>query len=244
MTHDAASPEAMFFSFLRLSAFFVVLPFPGRLVPAPAKVALSSALALTMAVESPEATYGWTQALLEVVLGLSAGFLLRVVVESFTFGGELGGTQMGLASIGFFNPLETQLTLLGSGFTFLALGLFAAADGPLHLLAFLARWLEVVPVGRAPDFRGLEEVVRMVGTELFHLALSVASPMVASVFCAQMILAVLARSVPTLNLLIEGPGLTVSAGVVGIFASVHTFGRVLLNAFDLRIAQILTWWGA
>ncbi|NJK89491.1 MAG: hypothetical protein HC923_08885 [Myxococcales bacterium] len=30
--------EAIFFAFLRLSAFFVVMPFPGRMVPAPVKV--------------------------------------------------------------------------------------------------------------------------------------------------------------------------------------------------------------
>lgn len=244
MTAELASPEAIFFSFLRLSSFFVVLPFPGRLVPAPAKIALAGALALTLAVEPRESSYGWIQALLEVVLGMSAGFLLRIIIESFTFGGELAGTQMGLASIGFYNPLETQLTLLGSGFTFLALGLFAAGDGPLHLMAFLARWLELVPVAQSGLFSGLDQVVKQAGTEMFHLALSAASPMVASIFCAQMILAMVARGVPTLNILIEGPGLTVSAGMVGLFASVHTFGRVLLKAFDLRFEQLIAWWGA
>jgi flagellar biosynthetic protein FliR len=243
MMIGAASAEAIFFAFLRLSAFFVVLPFPGRLVPVPAKVALSGTLAFFLAVEPTQSSFGWGAAMLEVLLGLAAGFLLRMVVESFTFGGELAGTQMGLASIGFFNPLETQLTLLGSGFTFLALGLFAAGDGPLHLMAFLARWFELVPVAQAHLLSGLLEVVQRVGTEMFELAVSAAAPMIASIFCAQMILAVLARSVPTLNLLIEGPGMTIAAGTIGLFASVHTFGRALLRAFDIRFEQILAWWG-
>lgn len=244
MIFEAASAEAIFFAFLRLSAFFVVLPFPGRLVPGPVKVVLSGTLAMCLAVDAPQASYGWLEGMLEVLIGMTAGFMLRVVVESFTFGGELAGTQMGLASIGFFNPLETQLTLLGSGFTFLALGLFAAGDGPLHLMAFLARWLELVPVASAQHFTGLDEVVARAGTEMFVLAISAAAPMIASIFCAQMVLAVLARSVPTLNMLIEGPTLTLAAGIVGMFASVHTFGRVLLRAFDLRFEHLLAWWGA
>jgi len=243
MTGGSASVEAIFFAFLRLSAFFVVLPFPGRLVPAPAKVALSGTLAFFLAVEPPEPAFAWTGALLEVVLGFSAGFLLRVVIESFTFGGELAGNQMGLASIGFFNPLETQLSLLGSGFTFLALGLFAAGDGPLHLMVFLSRWFELVPVAEAELFRGMLPVVQRAGTEMFHLAISAAAPMIASIFCAQMVLAVLARSVPTLNLLIEGPSMTIVAGCIGLFASVHTFGTALLRALDLRFEHIIAWWG-
>jgi len=242
MTFSGASAEAIFFAFLRLSTFFVVLPFPGRLVPSPIKVILAGSLALFMAVDSPESRFGWTQAMLEVLFGLSAGFLLRMVIESFTFGGELAGTQMGLASIGFFNPLETQLTLLGSGFTFLALGLFAAGDGPLHLMVFLSKWLELVPVASAHHFQGLDAVVLRVGTEMFELAVSAASPMIASVFCAQMIIAVLARSVPTLNMLVEGPGLTIAAGVTGMLASVHTFGRVLIHRFDVRVDMLMAWW--
>ncbi|NJK89492.1 MAG: flagellar biosynthetic protein FliR [Myxococcales bacterium] len=182
-------------------------------------------------------------ALVEVVMGLMAGLLLRVVIESFTFGGEMAGDPDGPRVDRFFNPLDTQITLLGSAFTFLALGLFATGDGPLHLMAFLSRWLELVPVAGSQHFGGIFEVAATAGSELFRLALSAAAPMIAAVFCAQVILGVLARALPTLNLLVEGPSLTLSAGILGMFASVHTYGSLLSSAFDGRVDQLFGWWG-
>lgn len=236
-----AALEGIFFSFLRLTAFFVVLPFPGLTAPPQVKVIFAGALAWTLAPEGVQPELTWVGALLEVVVGLSAGFLIRLVFQAFTFGGEAAGTQMGLASIGFFNPLESQITLLGSSFTFIVLGFFALGDGPGRLLVFVYRFLELMPPGSAALSFDAREVVTIAGAELFVLGILAAAPMIAAVFCAQAVLAVLARAVPTLNLLIEGPGLTTAAGVTGLFASVHALAGLVDRSLAHQFEQVGRW---
>jgi flagellar biosynthesis protein FliR len=237
----AAAPETVFFAFLRLSMFFVVVPFPGLNAPRAVKVAMAGTLALTLAQDGAAPSFTLSSALVEVMLGLMAGFFVRTVVDGFTFGGEAAGSQMGLASIGFFNPLDTQITLLGSGFTFLVLGLFAAGEGPSRMLVFLHRFLEAVPAGEGALLVQPQTVVMTVGAELLQLGVLAAAPMIAAVFCAQVVLAVLARAVPTLNLLVEGPVLTVSAGVAGLFASAHSFAGLVERAFRVRFETMADW---
>ena len=202
------------------------------------KVVLAGTLAWSLTSPGPAPVLGVSAMILEVLLGLVAGFLIRVVVQAFTFGGEAAGTQMGLASIGFFNPLESQITLLGSAFTFLVLGLFALGDGPARLLAFLHRFLELMPAGEAELRFDPLLVASREGSRFFVLGLMTAAPMIAAVFCAQVVLAVLARAVPTLNLLVEGPALTVSAGIVGFFASLHSFGGLVTRALAEQLELV------
>ncbi|MGF1510195.1 MAG: flagellar biosynthetic protein FliR [Myxococcota bacterium] len=237
----SASPETVFFAFLRLTAFFVIVPFPGLNAPVLVKVIIAGTLASLLAHEGASPRFTLEAALIEVLLGVVAGFLVRTIVDAFTFAGEAAGTQMGLASIGFFNPLDTQMTLLGSGFTFLVLGLFAAGEGPSRLLVFLHHFLEAMPAGQGRLLFDPRLITTNVGTNLFVLGLVAASPMIAAVFCAQLVLAVLARAVPTLNLLIEGPSLTMTAGVVGFFASVHSFAHLVERAFSVRFEAAFRW---
>lgn len=232
-------------AFLRLSAFFVASPFPGNLVPAPIRVGLAGGLAWALAPAGADAVeLSATGALLEVVQGLALGLLFSLVVRAFTFAGDLAGTQMGLATPGFATPMDHGVTVLAVAYTFLALALFAVGDGPARLVGFLHRWLEVVPAGGNVLGDGAYAITLHGGRELFRSAVQLAAPLITAVFAAQLVLAVLARSVPTLNLFVEGPSLTVSAGIVGLIASIHTFAPLAERLFAQRLSELAAWLGA
>ncbi len=230
-------------TFLRISAFFAVSPFPGPTAPAKVRLILAAGVSWAIGsfgpIQEPELL--WSSVLGEVVLGLAAGFLLVVTMHAFSFAGEAAGLQMGLGSPGFANPLQANLTVVGSAFAFIAMAVFTLAEGPEKIVVLLSRSLELVPPGSFGNgFNGLE-IVLTAGNDLFILAIQLAAPMIASVFAAQIILAVLARSVPTLNLFIEGPALTTSSGVIGLLASVHTFIPMVDRSFGQRFEQLAEW---
>ena len=213
--------------FFRFTAFFVASPFPGASAPAMARIVLAAGLAWAA---GPHAPFSGSMAdlvtgmLVEVFFGLAAGFLLTLAMHAFASAGEIAGTQMGLATPGFIDPnLPAQLNVMGRVFSFTALGLFVFSGGVENLLAFLFRSVELIPPGAwavSPD--GFE-VAQRGGSELFQLGLRVASPIMASVFGAQLLLMVLSKAVPSLNMFIEGPALTVSTGILGLIAAAHTF---------------------
>jgi flagellar biosynthetic protein FliR len=100
---------------------------------------------------------------------------------------------------------------------------------------------ELVPAGAGGGLGVGSSLVLTAGKELFTGALQVGAPLITAVFAAQLVLAVLAKSVPTLNLFIEGPALTTSAGIVGLIASVNTFAPMIDTLFLRRFEQIAAW---
>lgn len=234
---------AMVLAFFRFGAFFFVAPFPGLRAPGVARIVLAAGVAWAFSAHlAPvEPTELVTAVLFEVALGLVLGFALQLVVHAFALGGEAAGTQMGLGTPNYLTPMQTQVTVLGSLFTMTALGVYALGDGPLLLFAFLARLLEVVPPGLAGITIDAHAVTVEAGRDLLELGLRAAAPVVAAVFAAQLVLGVVARAVPQLNMMIEGPTLTISTGVVGLLASLHTFGPLVEEGFSGRLDDMLRW---
>lgn len=236
----------MLLVFIRISAFMASSPFPGTLAPSYARLVLSAGLAWAFSGSVPlyQPEILWVAIIRESVLGLSMGFLLALIMHTFAYAGEAVSQQMGLRMPGFISPVSANLSLLGSAMAMLMLGFFAVGPGPRRLVAFLFRMFELVPVGAPWRFPASTEIPVVAGLELFSGALQVGAPLIAAVFAAQLVLAILARSVPTLNLFIEGPALTTSTGVIGLIASVNTFAPLVERLFIRRFEQIAIWFAS
>lgn len=229
--------------FIRLSGFFLSSPFPGRLAPARARLMIAAGLAWGFAPTVPgaEPSVLWASVILEVLLGIVMGYLLTLVMHAFAYAGEAVSQQMGLRMPGFANPVDSNMSLLGGAFSMMMLGFFAMGPGPRRLCAFLYRMFELIPVGaEGTSFASVDALIQA-GSELFAGALNVSAPVMAAVFAAQLVLAVLAKSVPTLNLFIEGPALTTGSGIIGLLATVNTFGPLVDRMVTRRLEQIAHW---
>jgi len=235
-------------AFIRFSAFFTIAPLPGGGTPVMLRLVLSAGLAWAFA-PSASTAHGalslFGAVISEIALGLAMGFLLSLVLYSFVVAGEGAAHQMGLANPSMFinASIGTQLTTMGGALFFVALVVFAMSDGPARMLALLDHSLDVLPPGEMLQVKGGPQVMIETGRDLFVVALRAAAPLITAVFAAQMMLAVLARAVPTMNLFIEGPGLTVAAGVIGLIAATHTYAPFIENLFANRIDQVALWIG-
>ncbi len=234
---------AMVLAFIRLGAFFFVAPFPGVRAPGVARIVLAGGMAWAFSARlQPVAESELIACIIfEVVFGLAMGFSVQLVVHAFSLGGEAAGTQMGLGTPSYATPLESSVTVLGSLYTMTALAVFALGDGPSLMFAFLARMLEVIPPGVMTAAVDGQAVTIEAGRELLSLGLRAGAPVVSAVFAAQIVLAIIARAVPNLNMLVEGPTLTIGTGVVGLIASVQTFRPLVDEGFSDRLEDIARW---
>ena len=240
---------AVFFAFLRFSTFLAVSPFPGNMVPGPVRVLLAGGLALISHTQYvPADEVSWIRAaLVEIALGLAMGFVLMLCLQAFALAGEVGGAQMGLANAGLGNPLAIDVNLMGAGYTFIVLAIFVVGDGPARMVILLQRSFELIPAGSggwpiertAAAIVGHSDYLGGLARLFFEAALHAASPLIAAAFCAQLVLAVLARAIPNLNWLVEGPSLTLTAGLVGLAASLETFAPFLRQNVDFVFEVLL-----
>jgi flagellar biosynthesis protein FliR len=218
----AAWYGAVFWPLVRVLALFAVAPLLShRAVPARIKVALAVGIALVLAPTLPtppitDALSGAGIALLvqNILVGLMLGFAVRLVFAALELAGELIGLQMGLSFAGFFNPASgmTQ-NAIGSFMSLLALLMFIAIDGHLMLLHALAESFRLFPLtggGALP--LALDDLVRL-GSGMFAIALSLALPFLAVMLLTNVVLGVLARVAPQLNVFAIGFPMTILVGL-------------------------------
>jgi len=207
----------------RISAFFMVLPvFGWQSIPVRVKVAMTVLLAIFFSMISPvsfnagristaeaillianEATYG-------LALGLVATFIFAVV----KFSGGIIEREMGLAMAEILDPLTGENEqVLSSLLEIIFIILFLSANGHHLFLLIISRSYESFPAGSIPTIPVLTEGIITAGSTMLIYGLKLAAPMLAAFLVLMVILAVLARMVPEMNILFVSFPLRVGLGL-------------------------------
>lgn len=217
---------AVFWPLVRVLALFSSAPLLShRAIPLRIKVALGVAISLVLMpnVSTPPLTDALTGAGLalltqNILVGLVIGFTVRIVFSAFEMAGELVGLQMGLSFAGFFNPASgTGENAVASFVSVIALLCFLAIDGHLMLVHALAESFRVFPLTDTAQLPlDFERLVHL-ASDMFAIALSLALPFIAVLLLINIVLGVLARVAPQLNIFAVGFPLTLLAGMTLLF---------------------------
>jgi len=145
--------------------------------------------------------YG-AMALRELLIGLFLGFLLRVVMLAPKVGGHFIGHEMGFAIASQADP-ETgvEMPLISRLYeNFFLLGLLVV-DGHHWLLRGLSTSFERAPVGDVRLSSDLALTLQHLFGEMFEAGLSFAAPVMVLLVLVSILIGLLARAVPYLNIL-------------------------------------------
>lgn len=214
--------------FLRVLTVFSVAPlFSMRAVPMRVKIALAFLVALSaqatlagqpvIALNSREALGAVAQ---QVVIGLSIGFAVRLVLAAVEFAGEVVGLQMGLNFASFFDPASNaQVSAVARFFGHMALLLFVVINGHLMVLMAVVHSFDRLPV--TGNFLQAIGQMRLheLGASLFSSALWIALPMIALLTFVNLVLGVISRVAPQMNIYAVGFPVTLAVGLLGIAAT-------------------------
>lgn len=207
---------------LRVGSLLAVAPvFGNRVVPAAVRLwmALLVAVLLAPVVPAPAAGGGVAAFMFtagrEVVTGIVMGFAVTVIMSAAQFGGRLAGSQIGFGFAASVDPLfEEQEVLLDRLQDLLALALFVTMGAHRWLLSALARSYTVVPLGEARFPPGVEALLFELFTNALIIGVQIGAPVVVCVVIAELLMALLSRSVPQLNLFSVGFGVRVVLGIL------------------------------
>lgn len=241
----AAWYGAVFWPLVRVLALMSVAPLLShRAVPTRIKLALALGITAVLVpqVGSPPITDVMTATGLmllvnNILIGLLIGFTVRLVFAAIELAGELIGLQMGLSFAGFFNPANGQMqNAVASFMSLLALLMFIAIDGHLMLLHALAESFRLYPVQVGMSLpMGFDRVLRM-GADIFGIGLTIALPFLAVMLLTNVVLGVLARVAPQLNVLAVGFPLTMLVGLSTLFLLLPYIELPLRSALERALA--------
>jgi flagellar biosynthetic protein FliR len=226
---------SLFWAIGRVSGLCLVAPvFSATVVPARIRIGVVVVLSLVLAPLAPttiDPLSGAGVATLagQVVIGAMVGFVLKLVFEAVSFGGELVGQSMSLGFAQVVNPQAGgSSNVLSQFYVLLVTLLFVAMDGHLRLIALLADSFHSLPPGTdVINANALHAVVAFAG-QLFAGAVRVALPAMTSLLVVNIGFAAISRAAPSMNLFAVGFPITVSLGFVALWLSL----RSLPGAFE------------
>ena len=151
----------------------------------------------------------------EILCGAALGMAAALVFNAIEQGGVLIGRQMGFAMASILDPSTGQQTqpfgvYLEVVFTMLFLG----AGGHHLLLQLIGRSYQVLPPGGEIDFGVLASGVLTAGSTMLVFALKLAAPVLAGFLILAVVLGVLARVLPEMNILMTSLPLRVLVGLM------------------------------
>ncbi len=154
----------------------------------------------------------------QVLIGVTIGFAARVIFAAIEFAGEIVGLQMGLNFAAFFDPvMASQSTSISRFYGTVAAWLFVVMNGHLLLTAAMVQSFHSFPV--APDPLGFvrELQPQVWGAEVFKLGLWVSLPIVAMLMLVNLVLGLVARVAPQMNIFSVGFPITIGVGLTGLW---------------------------
>ncbi len=179
----------------------------------------------------------------ELVLGLLLSMCINFVFMGIQAGGELFGFQMGFTMINFADPLTGNQTGITAFFLWMVATLtFLALDGHLYMFRAFAMTFKVIPAGGLVLSEMLLTEVIYLSSELFVLAIKIASPVMVSLFLVELSLALVSRASPQINIMDIGFPVKIGSGFffLGMLLIVMAeYMAAYIPQMDAMLAHIL-----
>ena len=194
-------------------------------------VTLASALAVPpVAVLSPADLI--VAAMSELVLGALLAFGLFTAFAAFQLAGRMMDLQMGFGIASLIDPAtHRQSPLLGTLLNMIAVAAFFAVNGHHLLIQGLAFSLSHLPPGRPFGELNYAAVVAQFGG-MFVFALALAAPVLVVLLLVDIAMAVVARTMPQVNVFIVSMPLKIIVGLSVLIASMNFMGPLMARVFE------------
>lgn len=170
----------------------------------------------------------------EALVGLFLGVLVNIVFMSIQMAGQFIDIQGGLASSTLFDPMsQNKLSIYGHMYFWLALILYFIFDGHHYLIIALTKSFSIIDLSNynlnLPGLIGAIDIVN----QSFIIGVQIAAPMILVFVITDLILGIISRTVPQLNVLILGLPLKTLVGIITFMAIVPIVVKLILGVLDI-----------
>lgn len=239
--------------FTRFASFFTFMPFyDSRLIPISVKAVLSFLLTIlffniaalpfesgagVMLLNNANLSFIFIGLLAEVLLGFFSAFFLQTIFSSVSFAGEVIGFSMGVSVSSTYDPLSASSNpIISILLNLLCMLTFISLDLHHQVLLFIARSLELIPVGLFDPTGNIPLFAYEAFKNIFILGFSIALPIVGVILLSDVLFGMIARAHPQFNLLVIGLPLKFLLALIVLSkilpSSVYHFERGINKAIE------------
>lgn len=235
---------------LRVAGVFAFFPlFGGQAVPNAVKVlfVLGITIVLTTVVPAPAVPlpvelldWAWAGARAFFVgLVMSAGMLF--LLASVQLAGQLIDFQMGFGVVNVIDPsTNVQVPIMGLFHNILGILIFAVVGGPHLVLTAIVDSFGIVPLLQPRFPVALVHQFSLQFSALFVAGIKLAAPVLVTLLLYTAAIGIVAKTVPTINLLIVGFPIRIGLGLFAVGASLPLFGPLFQRAIVQMMQDVRT----
>jgi len=213
--------------FTRVITMLALMPvFGASYVPVQVKAALGLLLtsvlfSLQLAAGLPDFPGAFTLGLFavsvikEALVGLAIGFATTFLFAAVQFAGRMVDTEMGLGFVETTDPITGEAsTVLGQFQVILFTIMFLLFNGHYFMLITVQKSFDLIPLFAA-NFPAvpMTDLATKMTADIFILGLKLAAPVFVVLFMTQIALAIVARTVPQMNIFFVGLPLKIGIGM-------------------------------
>ncbi len=227
-------PYAPWFLLVFIRVFAIIYSFPflgGKNVPWQAKSGLAGVLSIIFLSLIPAQRIPLNVWIIgigvikEFLIGFTLGFIIRLVFDGIQLGGQFIGYQMGFAIVNVIDPYSSnQVSIIAQFKTLLAILIFLTINGHYILIAAIKKSFLLVPIlGWSLKGPLTSQILRLTGN-IFAIGLKIAAPVLVTLIFTHIALALVARTMPQINVFIVGFPLEIGVGFFILGASMPFLG--------------------
>ncbi|MFT5524322.1 MAG: flagellar biosynthetic protein FliR [Pirellulaceae bacterium] len=141
----------------------------------------------------------------EAIIGLSLGLAVLILFSGLQLSGLMIGQMSGMQLADLVDPTFNENTpIFGQLLNMVALAVFVAIDGHRQLMNAMLETFRWMPPGEARISTELVQAISEVMSMSFSMAIRAAAPIVISLFVSMLIMGLISRTLPQLNVIAVG----------------------------------------
>ena len=181
--------------------------------------------------------WGYTVILLkELVVGLSMGFMSNITLTIIQMAGQFIDRELGFSMVSNFDQtFNTETTITAQYYNMLLMVIMLCSNMHYFILSALSDSFELIPIGNAAiDSGALYDTMIQYMVNYFVIAVRISLPVQISIMLLNVVLGVLAKTAPQMNMFVVGIQLKIFVG----FAVVMVTLGFLPNIVDFMYVEM------
>jgi flagellar biosynthesis protein FliR len=244
---SASFAVALTLAFVRSVAWVTICPpFSNSSIPKMVKVGFAGAVALFAAgtlqhdpLPQTDAQV-LTQMVVQAVVGVMLGYVVSLFVTAVVAAGSLIDLFSGLNLPQAVDPLSLQQTAIFGQFYNLILNalLFTTGAAVVIVEGFIRSFKAVGTSFPATTTASLAQTVTGDVATFFAAAVEIAAPVIVVLFCTQILLALLAKAAPQINVFVFGMPLQILVALIGVGVAIVALPNDVINLVGRAMTQL------
>lgn len=151
----------------------------------------------------------------ELIIGILMGYIMSICMYILSFSGQLIDMEIGFSMVNVMNPTANMTTTVtGNLYIYFVMLVLLASDLHRYLLKAMIDAFTFIPVGKAVIDTSIYKILITFMKDYFIIGFRIILPIFAAMLVINVVLGVLAKVAPQMNMFVIGMQLKVFVGLV------------------------------